>query len=134
MKKIKSYKNLTLTIFIMIAALIIYSCKIIPNNDTGNTNTSELKLTVKSNDPSTNIVFDACLISDIYDQDRKDLLNQTTPFEMSLKSDKVNILLKKVSGNSEAIYSVVCKDGSISASWPISVILINGSEMQTFGL
>lgn len=134
MKKTRIKQKLLLSIGIIIAFMSIYSCKILDRNSASKIDGNEIKLSITSDNPSITIVFDACLISDIYDKGRKDLKNQTTPFELVVKSDKVKFLFKKTSGNASVTYKVSQKIGSISASWPISVILVSQDKMETFGL
>ena len=134
MKKIKIQQKMFLAIGIVLAFLSIYSFRTMDNTTTTKIDRNELKLTVMSDNSSIPIVFDACLISNIYNKGRKDIINQTTPFELVIKSDDVKILFKKTSGNANVTYKVSQKDGWISASWPVSTIIVVQDKMETFGL
>ena len=134
MKKTGIIQKLLLSIGIIIGVMSIYSFKTLDRNNAPKIDGNEIKLSITSDNSSIPIVFDACLISDIYDKGRKDLKNQATPFELVIKSDKVKFLFKKTSGNASVTYKVSQKDGSVSASWPISVILVSKDKSETFGL
>ncbi|MGQ7946069.1 hypothetical protein [Flavobacterium sp. WC2509] len=134
MEKIKIHEKMLLAIGFVIAFISFYSFQTMHNPTTAKIDGNELILTVISDKPSITIVFDACLISDIYSKGQKNIKNQTTPFELVIKSDQVKFLFKKTSGNANVTYKVSQKNGSISASWPVSTILVSKDKMETFGL
>lgn len=134
MKKNKIQQKMFIATGIVIAFVSIYSFQTMDNTTTVKIDGNELKLNITSDNPSIPIVFDACLISDIYNKGRKDIKNQTTPFELVIKSDEVKFLFKKTSGNANVTYKVSQKDGWISASWPVSTIIVVKDKMETFGL
>jgi len=133
MKKTKFKQRVLISIGTIIAVISIYSFQVLDKKSASKIEENEIKLSITSDNPSIPVVFDACLISDIYDQGRKDLKEQTTPFELVIKSDKVKFLFKKTSGNANVSYKVSQKDASVSASWPVSVILVAQDKMETFG-
>lgn len=134
MKKIKINPRLILSIGISLAIMSICSFVVPGHNNGGKIEDNEIKLSVTSNNPSVPVVFDACLVSDIFDKGRKDLRGVNTPFELVIKSDKVRILLNKTGGNARVTYKVIHKNSSVSASWPISVIIVDPDSMESFGL
>lgn len=134
MKKLKINQKLFMAVGIIIAALFIYSFNTLDNKNLEKIKNTEVKLFIKSDNPAIPVQFNAVLISDIFDKGRKDLKGQTTPFELVIPTDKVKFLFEKTDGNANVIYKVSRESGSVSASWPVTVILVNQSNMETFGL
>lgn len=102
--------------------------------DDPNTASSKMTITVTSLDPSETLEFDAVLSSQIFEKDRKNLHALTTPYELKLDAVEMSMLFKKTSGNVGMRVEVSQDRSKVTASWPISVVLVKESGIQTFGM
>jgi hypothetical protein len=144
-RKISIWKAVTFLPILAILTMAFGNPEKAPNNKVSSSESAinpkanlvevrEHKLYVTSDDPNNQITFNARLCSEIYDKGCKVIEGQKTPFEISIKANKVSMLLKKTGGSANVVYRLKDSQGETTALWPITVVVINGDYSDTFGM
>ena len=113
-------KKLLLTIAVVLASMLIWSFATPPDGD-------EITISITADKPTKFDMFQ-------HSSTVKSAKGLTTPYEIKLNSTDSKFIFK--SSDQKATLKMEAKGGggSVSASWPIIVLLIDGRTKTTFGM
>lgn len=91
---------------------------------TANTDADEIVITVTADKPTKFDMF----------QNTKVVKGLTTPYELKLQSDDARFIFKTKNLKTNLKIEARKKGASVSATWPITVLIVSGSRLTTFGM
>jgi hypothetical protein len=109
-------KTVLITVIILTSALVF--------SFTEKHNIDEVIITITSDKPAK---FDMR-------QDSVVVKGLTTPHEIKLRSTNSRFIFKSTTPKANVTIEAKKKGAKITASWPITVLLINENELSTFGI
>jgi hypothetical protein len=107
----------------LLTTIAILTCAIIFSFTT-NTDNDEIVITVSADKPTKFDMF----------QNSKTSKGLTTPYEIKLKSDDSRFIFKSKNSKTNLKIQAKKKGAELSATWPITVLLIDGDKLTTFGI
>jgi hypothetical protein len=110
-------KKRLLTTIVILTSLIIFSFKTTTDNE-------EIIITVSADKQTTFDMF----------QDSKTVKGLKTPYQIKLKSDESRFIFKSKNPKTSLKIEAKKKGAKLSATWPITVLLIDGDKLTTFGI
>jgi hypothetical protein len=110
-------KKALLTTIVILTSVIIFSFTTKTDND-------EIVITVNADKPTKFDMF----------QNSKTTKGLTTPYEIKLKSEDSRFIFKSKNGKTNLKIQAKKKGAELSATWPITVLLVDGDKMTTFGI
>ena len=109
---------------ILTLAVVIFTAVMIFSFTTKNVQADETIITVTAPKPTKFDMF----------QDKKTTKGLMTPYEIKINSAKAKFIFKSVKPKTSLEVRAVKKSATVSAGWPIIVLLIEDGSLSTFGM
>jgi hypothetical protein len=130
----KNFKLVFIVLALFVAYQTVCSCDDQKTERQGKPSyCKDLTISIRSDSLPTPVAFNACIFCN--GDTLIKLVNRPTPFDTIIQADKLELLFKKVSGES----NVECKVsrgvlGYVIAKYPVGIIVIDKENMHTYGL
>jgi hypothetical protein len=111
-------KKIASIILLMLAPVLIFSFATTTDDE------SEIKITVTADKQTKFDMF----------QDSRIIKGLTTPYEFKVKTSEGRFIFKSAKLKSSLKVNVQRGNGGVIGEWPITVVLINGDRVSTFGM